>query len=291
MRVKTEKIIVTAECSINIELRDDPCFEFDWHLHPEYELTLIVSSVGRRFVGDSIDDYRDGDLVLIGPNLAHTWCSTADHGHRGRHKAIVIQFAGDFLGEGFFARPEMRDVSRLLNRSAVGLCFNDSPDREYAARQIRKMQWLRGLDGLLALLSALSRLSRSSGARPLASPKFAPILDHIDGSRIDAVCSYINKHFSEKVSLAETARIAHMSPTAFSRFFSLYVGKTFVCYLNEIRIGHACRLLGESDWSITKIAYASGFSNISNFNRRFLRLKKMTPNAYRRQFTTQSVTG
>jgi AraC-like DNA-binding protein len=290
MRAMVEKVILPAESSYKFEVRDDPCFKFEWHFHSEYELTLILNSRGRRFVGDSIDDYRGGDLVLVGPNLPHTWCSTTDHRRCGRHKAIVVQFADSFLGEGFFARPELQDVGRLLKRSAVGLCFERCTARDYVTRQICRMGEIHGLDRLLALLTVLAQLTRLYDARPLASTKFLPNLNLTNKCRIDRACTYINNNFAESISLHDVARVAHMSPSAFSHFFRRTVGRNFIDYVNEIRVGHSCGLLSGSDWPITQVAYASGFPNLSNFNRRFLRLKKMTPKAYRRQFVDRGLT-
>lgn len=200
MRTIVEKIVLPGESSYIFEVRNDPCFRFDWHFHPEYELTLILDSRGRRFVGDSIDDYREGDLVLIGPNLPHTWCSTTDHRHRGGHKAIVLQFADCFLGESFFARPELRDVGLLLKRSAVGLDFDCCPAKDFAVRQIDNMQKVGGIDRLLVLLAVLAELARCHDARPLASLEFVPVLEVANHRRIDRVCTYINNNFSGKIS-------------------------------------------------------------------------------------------
>lgn len=280
MRAAAEKIPLTSE-SFRYRVRDDPRFEFRWHFHPEYELTLIVQSRGRRIVGDSVEDYRDGDLVLLGPNLPHAWGSSP--GPRRRHRSIVLQFSGSFLGAGFFERPEVRDVARMLAQSATGLSFTGQA-RDRAARLLGEMQHLRGLDRLLALLSALGALARSPDVRPLASPGFRPALDLDNRRRIDSVCAYIHHNHTRPISQPEMAHIAHLSPSAFSRFFKRMIGKTFIDYLHEIRIGHACELLIEGDLPITEVAYASGFSNLSNFNRRFLEQKRMTPRTYRAQF-------
>jgi AraC-like DNA-binding protein len=109
-----------------------------------------------------------------------------------------------------------------------------------------------------------------------------------DQSRIDAVCRHINEHFTEGLTQPDVARVAHLSVPAFSRFFKRSMGRTFTDYVNELRIGSACRALIETDKSVAEICYASGFENLSNFNRRFLALKKMSPREFRRRYETKS---
>jgi AraC-like DNA-binding protein len=83
--------------------------------------------------------------------------------------------------------------------------------------------------------------------------------------------------------LSEAAQLVHLSEGAFSRFFKTHTGKTFPCFVNELRIGRACRLLTETDETITEIAYGCGFANLSNFNRQFLRLRGMSPRSFRQE--------
>ena len=72
------------------------------------------------------------------------------------------------------------------------------------------------------------------------------------------------------------------SRSCFSRFFKRCIGKTFIEYVTELRIGRVCRELMETDESITAIAYGAGFNNLSNFNEQFRKLKRMTPSRYRK---------
>ena len=144
------------------------------------------------------------------------------------------------------------------------------------------MEDLEGLPRLLALLGILQELARSREARPLASAGFVPSLRKADVERIDRVLSFLSERFDGDVSLPETARAAHLSVPAFSRFFKRRTGRTFVGYVTELRLGRACRLLIETDRAVSDIAYSSGFNNLSNFNRRFLEARRMSPRDYRR---------
>ncbi|HYG77227.1 MAG TPA: AraC family transcriptional regulator [Planctomycetota bacterium] len=282
MQAVFEKIAEPGQ-SFVVRRRCDPAFDFRWHFHPEYELTYIVASRGQRFVGDSIEDYRDGDLVLLGPNLPHTWMSQAAPRAKAKHVAIYAQFLDDFAGDEFLSRPELSSVARLLERAAQGLRFGPKTQR-LAAPLMEELVHATGLRRMLKLLEVLDFLAQRSDVQPLASPHFAPALKRADEKRIDAVCSFIHENFAQPIEQPDAARRAHLSVSAFSRFFKKTMGRTFTSYVNGIRVGQACRLLIESDKSIAEIAFASGFENLSNFNRRFRQVKRLSPREYRRKF-------
>lgn len=282
MQALLEKSAIPPEASVLAFVRDDPAFAFSWHFHAEYELTLILRSRGKRFVGDSIADYKDGDLVLLGPNLPHTWVSTQDTMRRRRsHRAVVIQFGRDFLGAQFFGHPELKAIDGLLQRSAQGLEILGQTRRR-VTDQIRRMQRQRGLERLLGLLRVLDLIARSREMRTLASAGFKPVLRRGDQARIDRVCGHIHAHLSDRLSLLDVASRVGLSPRAFTRFFKRTLGKTLVEYVNELRIGRACTLLINTDHTITEVCFAAGFNNLAHFNRKFLDMKQLTPRQYRR---------
>jgi AraC-like DNA-binding protein len=284
MKARVERVSPGGAASFLCRRRVDPRFGFYWHVHPEIELTLIVRSRGRRFVGDSIEPYEDGDLVLLGPNLPHTWDSDPRRG--GRHEAVFCQFSGSFLGPEFLRAPELAPARRLLDRSALGLRFSGKTQKA-VARRMDGMDRLQGLARLAALLEVLDLLARSREVRTLSSREFVPSLRRGDAGRIDRVCRMLNERCTERVTLAEAAAAAHLSIPAFSRFFRRKTGRTLVAYLHELRTGLACRELIETERPVSDIAFDSGFNNLSNFNRRFRALKGMNPRDYRRQFSAR----
>ncbi len=276
MKARIERVSTGDAASFLCRRRIDSRFGFTWHFHPEIELTLIVRSRGRRFVGDSIEPYEDGDLVLVGPNLPHTWSS--DPRRKGRHEAVFCQFPREFL-----RAPELAGVDRLLERSGRGLRFTGRTQKS-VARRLEGLDRLQGLRRLASLLEILDELSRSREARPLSGRRYVPGLRHGDAERIDRVCRFLNERCLERVTLSQAAGVAHLSIPAFSRMFRRSTGKTLVAYLNELRTGQACRELVETERAVSDIAFASGFNNLSNFNRRFRALKGLSPRDYRRAF-------
>lgn len=266
-----------------LETRTADRFEFSWHYHRAFELTLIVKSQGRSFVGDRISEYTDGDLILLAPLLPHTWCST-DEGP-GYHSAIVVWFDDRILGhgggEGFPAEP----VRRLFQRARRGIRFR-GPVRERAAHRMQALptissplrQWaeiLLVLDELCAADDDIEQLSSKGFI-----PDFRPESQH----PIDQIYAFIEAHLDEPISREQAASEAAMSVSSFSRFFRRTTGKAFHAYLNEVRMSRACQLLIQTDRTVADIAEATGFHNVSGFNRNFLKLRDKTPSAFRREF-------
>jgi AraC-like DNA-binding protein len=287
MRALFEKVTADGSRFFALKRRNDPQFEFRWHYHPEYELTLITRSRGRRFIGDNIDDYADGDLVLMGPNLPHTWCSSpASPGTK--HEAVVAQFPDDLLGAGRLDGVRVGPVRELLERSKRGLAFRGTTAAEVAQRMLR-LERQPPLLQLAELLVILDQLARSDEGEVLSTRTFEPQVRPGAVHPLDRVCKFINERYLDRIPLAQAARVLGMSPSAFSRFFHRSTNKTFTKYVNELRIGHACRLLMETERSVADIAGASGFTNLSHFNRCFLRAKRMRPSEFRREYRRYQV--
>jgi AraC-like DNA-binding protein len=259
-------------------------FPYRWHFHAAYELTLITAGAGRRFVGDSIEWFGPGDLVLLGPHLPHTWHSEPCRGSRSR--AVVIRFEADCLGAEFFDCGELRRIRGLLERSRRGLAFDATPARCAVAKVLTSGAAAPPFAQLITLLESLQLLATKGPGRTLASPSYVWSPRANDTRRIDRVCRHVMQHLAEPLALADVAAVAGLAPGSFSRFFRRMTGRTFVGWLHEMRIGHACRLLSTTDQPVVEIAFASGFGNLANFNRIFRRLRQCTPRQLRRRLDT-----
>ena len=286
VKARIEKILPPTAASFVYRIKREPSFGAFWHYHPEYQLTLVRRGRGKRFVGDDVSPFKPGDLVLTGPNLPHMWCSSRKPGARGRpHEAIIVQFPQTIFGGPFLDLPEMAPVRRLLERSGQGVRFG-SAARSRISRKMVRMGRQRGLARLVELLEVLAILSQAPIDRTLSSKAFAPPVRPADRDRIDRICRHAAENSAKQIPLSQAAGAAHMSVPAFTRFFKKCTGKTFVEYLTELRVGSACRLLVETDQTVTEVCFAAGFNNVSTFNRRFMELKAMTPRDFRRQFAT-----
>ena len=253
-----------------------------WHFHPEFQITLALQSSGHRVVGDHIAPLTDGDIVLLGANLPHVWHQDENTG-KDVH-AIIVRFDPQALGADFFKLPEMEPVRRLLERASRGLEVRGKA-RSAVAAHMRRIAEVEGLPRILELLAILHTLAEAkSEARPLASTGYLPKLESADQGRMQRVCDFIHTHLTEDIDRAQLAKLAHLSEGAFSRFFHSRTGKTVPEYVNEVRIGRACRMLAEDAANITDIAMDCGYRNLANFNRRFRQVTGMTPSHYRSKF-------
>ncbi|MFP9137764.1 helix-turn-helix domain-containing protein [Devosia sp. XGJD_8] len=266
----------------SLNRRLDDGIPFQWHHHPEFELTLTLNSRGQRFIGDHIGRYEPGDLVLIGPYLPHTWHSL-DRPDAGQpHVALVMWFLPDWA-ERLTANAELRAVAAMLARAAHGLQF--SPETAEAVRpQVEDLFTQPPVERFLRLVSILTRLAGDRAATPLSAtaPELAPAAT--DRGRIDRVLNHIHAHFAEPITISQLADIAALSPSGLHRTFQRHTRQTVSQYLIRLRIGRACALLSSGPMPIGTIAGEVGYDSLANFNRQFKALKGTTPRAYRAAF-------
>ncbi|WPP52385.1 AraC family transcriptional regulator [Catalinimonas niigatensis] len=286
MKPILEKLTPEPDCSFVLQKDSFPYYPTPWHYHPEYELVMVLKSTGKKIIGDHISHFSEGDLVLMGPNLPHVYDNDPayyEEDSQLKAEAIVIHFAEDFLGKNFFSLPEMGKVKKLLNASRQGLQIEGESKDKIACR-MEKMLSLSPALRLTELLSILVLLSQSETLTQLASPGFVQSYSGANAERLDPVLAYLMQHFAEEISLEEVAAIANMSPQSFCRFFKHCTRKTFLNFLNELRVGYACRLISDNHYNISEICYKSGFNNLSNFNRQFKRVTQKTPSEYKREY-------
>jgi AraC-like DNA-binding protein len=262
-------------------------FDFPLHYHEEYELNLIINAKGaKRVVGGSIEVIDDLELVLIGPNLYHAWFT-----HQAKSEAITevtIQFHKDLFDDKFLRRNQMSFVKNMLDRAQRGITF--PPETIAAIRgRLQSLDKKNGFDSVLELMSILHDLSISRNMKTLSDASFTNEQFNYNSRRIEKVFDFMNANYNTQVTLAEVAKIANMPDASFSRFIKKRTGKTFIDSLNEIRLGHASRMLIESTTTVAEIAYKCGFNNISNFNRIFKRKKFCIPKEFRETYTGNRV--
>lgn len=283
MRPLLEKVVpLPGESWAMLNRRLEDGIPFQWHHHPEFELTLTLNSRGERFIGDHIGSYDDGDLVLIGPNLPHTWSSRDKLDSSLPHVALVMWFHPDWAAPlgGVFS--ELQPVAQLLVRAKAGLKF--SAGIAAGARPLIEALFRRPpAERLISLIAVLSYLTRDGAAEPLSSTlAIAPVAG--DRSRLDRVLDHIHTHYDESLSVSGLADIAALSPSGLQRLIRRHTGTTISLYVMRLRIGQACALLSGTERPIAHIAADVGYESLANFNRQFKALKAMTPRDYRGRF-------
>jgi AraC-like DNA-binding protein len=275
-----------------IELEGDSCFrllrfqcdnfaqDHSWHYHPEIELTFILQGEGTRFVGDSVFRYRANDLVMVGPNLPHCWTNEAES-TSGPNDLIVLQFSPDCLGQDFLNIADAQPLRRLIEASARGLHFQEAASATYREDLLSLLE-LEGLARLVAFIELLAELAGDQAVQSLTSDFYRINNAEFNGGRMTKVMTYVREHLRDEIRQTEVADIVAMTPQGFSRFFRATTGRTFVSFVNALRVMEAARLLVNTDDDIIDIAFACGYANLSNFNRRFLEIKQTTPREYRK---------
>jgi AraC-like DNA-binding protein/mannose-6-phosphate isomerase-like protein (cupin superfamily) len=258
--------------------------DHDWHYHPELELVWVRRGKGTRFIGDSIEPYEDGDIVLIGANLPHCYHQTgAVAGDSAESAAVVVQFRPETFDSALAALAELRPVRVLLNDAKYGLHVGGQAAERVRAL-MRKLPESAALPRLIGLIEILDVLTCAGGdLRRLASADYdiSDDLAERNRRRIETVHDYVRQNLAYGINQAEAARLTGLTPSAFSRFFRKMTGQTFVRFVNSVRIAEACRLLAETNECVTEIAFSCGYWSIANFNRQFAQFKGMNPTRFR----------
>jgi AraC-like DNA-binding protein len=259
-------------------------FSFPLHYHEELELNLILNAKGaRRIVGDHIENIDDMELVLVGPNLYHAWFTHQCKSEEIRE--ITIQWHKDLFDDKLLRRNQLSFIRSMVEKSQKGLLFSKDTTRAVAPR-ILSLNQKNGFDSVLELMSILHDLSISRNMRTLSDASFTNEHFSYNSRRIEKAFEYMNNNYDKSITLGEVAKLVSMTEVSFSRFIKKRTGNTFIDSLNEIRLGHASRMLIDTTHSIAEVSFNCGFNNISNFNRIFKKKKACTPKEFRENFTS-----
>jgi AraC-like DNA-binding protein len=285
MDILYQQLSKDAECCVNTLEVELPHFIVPWHYHPETEIIFIEKSTGTRFVGDHSEPFAEGDIGLMGSNLPHVWQNDAEyrkHESGMTARALVVHFREDILQGPLATLPEMQGINQLIQDSQYGFKFTGTA-REHIAEQMKGILKASGMDKLLRLLAMLDTMARTEEKCMLASKGYSMIRKSDDFDRFDRVHRYTIEHFREGIRLDKVSSIAGMTTTSFCKYFKKRTTKSYLTFLNEIRIGHACKLLLEDRMNIAGVCFDSGFNNVSHFNEQFRKIKGMTPSQYIRE--------
>lgn len=265
-------------------------FDFPIHCHSEMELNLVVNCAGcQRIVGDSVEELGYFDLAIIGPGLEHAWLQNGAEPH-GNIREITVQWDPSTISETLLVKNPFSSIRKMLEAAAKGIAFGPDTTRRILPLfdEILRSD-LSSFDRFNKFWGIMYQLSISGDYRSLSTSSFAQHPDTDDSQRIKKVKDHITEHFTEPLRLDDLADLVGMSPTAFSRFFRLHTNQTLQNYIIDIRLGHAIRMLVDSNMSCSEICYSCGFNNISNFNRLFKKKKGSTPMEFREKYIKNKI--
>ena len=254
-----------------------------WHIHLEYEIVFISMDNGIKHVGSYFGNIHGTEVLLLGPNLPHNWLINKRTASTDTYTdyQLVIHFPKDVFGTGFFDLAPFADINELLKKAELGLSFKGK-ETVAIGREMEAMLHMKEFDRSIALLMLLQKLAAAEYS-VLSSYGFSNVLNEEKVKRMNKVFKYITINYKENITLESIAEIAHMTPQAFCKYFKERTHKTFIEFVNEVRIGHACKLLFEDNYNILQICYESGFNNLSNFNRQFKKITGTSPIEYRKK--------
>ncbi len=285
MKPQLIDISLAGARTIRIKTIDQQFLDTPFHFHHLCELVWIEKSFGKRIVGDNIDNFEDGDLVLMGPNLPHIWQNDEFFFNRENHpkvKSTVIYFPPDFLLNLTDEAALLHPIEQLVEKSYRGLVFFGRTKKKIISR-LRLLSKEKDLRKIIVFLELIHLLSESSEYRYLASVSYKNLYHEKDTDRIDKVYQYMMQNFQHEISLGDVAALCNMTTNAFCRYFKSRTQKSPIQFLNELRIGHASKLLRYEAYSISDVCYECGYNNTTNFNKFFKAIHKITPTEYRKR--------
>jgi AraC-like DNA-binding protein len=288
MKPQFERVTFPKGCSLRVYHRRVSEIPFEWHHHPEYELTLTLNSRGWRFVGDHIGQYQAPDLVLVPSDMPHTWASTATLDDNDPHIAIVIWFSGSWALQVAEILPEYANLRKLLRNASSGLAFS----QEAATGMIGLLDRLLGEDAVSRLHTALNLLVELAQVPAISLSKTGatlPASSDAEPAQLTRVLNHLHKRFSEPLRIDALCRIGNLSPRSLHRLFVKHTGESVSSYLSKLRVARACMRLGETGPPVNIIAQEVGLPNLANFNRQFRRVRQLTPTAYRDYFRSHGM--
>lgn len=282
MRPQLESIVPLENNSFKAFIQVKKEFDFPFHYHPEFELTYILSSRGVRYTGNQFENFRENDLVFLGPYLPHCWKNPDENQEVA--SALVIQWKDDLLGEAWLNRKEFIAIRRLHELSAKGIKFSQNTALAVKHQLLEIVEDPSAFGKIMRLLNVLNQLASTHDYNVICQQDFSRKVKLEDNERLNKIYQYLDMHYKEKIRLSDVASLVCMAEESFSRFFSKLMKRTFFSFLNEYRINIACKLLVETDLQLAQISDRSGYESTSFFFRQFKKYKNCSPLHYRKKF-------
>jgi AraC-like DNA-binding protein len=286
MKPRHLQIAVSPDHSFSVSQHKFPNINNRWHYHAEVELIQIHNGQGTQFIGDNIRRFESGNIVLVGSNLPHFWQFDLPERKAPKGSGVVstvIHFFENFWGDRFLNLPETKSIKSILEKAKRGISVSGK-DAEKIGQLILKINSSKGLARLLSLAECLAEFSYAKNSTLLSSIGFNFNLSVSENERINSIYDYTLKNFFKDIYIEEVAAIAGLVPNSFCRYFKSRTGKTYSQFLNEIRVGHACKLLIENKVNTKQLCFESGFNNFTCFHKNFKVTTGMSPKEYQQKY-------
>lgn len=278
------KIPKSPRDGLRVQVDEGPAFYPRLHFHPEFQITAIVRGEGNFYAGNNLTDFGPGDVFFIGTNVPHLFKSAEISGtdQFSGVKSISLFFDRQTFGPRFFDLREMQRLNAFLKTAARVVKISGSGSTSLHDNVISSTA-LAAEELIINLLQVLST-AHQADHHYLNSEHYHPVTTEAESSRMNEVLEYTFNNYQQDITIDTIAGIACLSRSQFSTFFKLHTGKTYVRFLNDLRIENACSRLKNSGVTVEQVCYEVGFRNVSNFTRQFRQLKGTTPSGYRKDW-------
>lgn len=279
MKIEFELIQEDEGSSFRLLHQRIPAEAYSWqyHYHPECELVCVLAGNGTRQVGNHAGNYENGDLVLMGPDLPHSGFGLNTH---GMIEQVVVQFKKEVFAPSLLARPEMKHIDQLLDRSRYGISFGEAT-KEKAMKRMVKLFRLSPFERFIELVGIMQLLASSAEYTLLNSQVTLPTNIRKVHVRLQNIFNYVEQNFQEEINIKKVAAIAHLTVPAFCNYFKKIMNITFTDFINQYRIEQACILL-QQEKSIGEVCFECGFNNVPYFNKVFKNIVRKTPSEFKK---------
>ncbi|MEY4540644.1 MAG: hypothetical protein RLZZ306_2401 [Bacteroidota bacterium] len=265
-----------------------PSFSTDFHFHNECQLVYIVSGTGTRIIGDSVESYQEGDLAFVGPNVPHVWYSkTGDNQEEKMAISLALFINPETVAENLKPFIDTQTLAAFFEKSARGINIVGAK-REIISTILQESIHQKDVPLLTSFLKIVELLMDSKDIVWLSDASLLKTYSNNNQGRVAKLMQFIQDNFRTEITLEQAACVANLQMHSFCRFFKQLTHHTFSDFLNEVRIGFACKLLQQSDLPITQVAFECGYSNISYFNRSFKKIHGVSPREYRQKLMVEN---
>ncbi len=280
-RVVAFNVPQTEHEVVRVQVDEMPYFYDQLHQHPEIQIMLIEAGEGTLIASDYVGRFQPGEIYVIGGGQPHVFrCDQAYYAEKLTARSTSLYFNEKYFGKELWSSNELNAVRDFAESSQHGFQVPVEVAATIAA-SIRQIAIQQGLSRLIAFFTLLQLLTTSESQRKLSLLP-GRLLENEEG-RMNTILEFTFRESHRRIYLDEVAQLANLSVEAFCRYFKLHTRKTYINFLNEVRISHACQLLIQRDLSVAQICYQCGFSNVSNFNRIFRRITHKSPLCFRHQ--------
>lgn len=287
MKPVFEQIYFNKSQSLKMYEVNMPYFNAPLHFHPEVEIVLILESFGKRFVGESVELFKEGDLVLIGPEVPHVWLndkSFMNKNNKSKARALVMHFNLNIFGSLLNNCYELARVSSIIEESKYGIVIKDS-QKEIISKRLFEIAGHEGAKRITKLIELLEFIEEGKEYRLLNKDKIINKALIEKNKSFTSLHQYLLNNYTREINISQIAGFMDMSVSSFCRYFKKTAHITFTQYINQLRIDYACKLLIDNSYSISQICFETGFNNLSYFNRTFKAIMNKTPKEYRKDFS------